>query len=90
MGRINMGRVILGGIVAGIVVNILGYLLDGLLLADQWNAGMKALGTKGSCQLAKLSGSISSVWPMESSWSGCTPRFVRGTALGPKPRCSLD
>jgi hypothetical protein len=44
MGRINISRVILGGIVGGIVVNILGYLLDGLLLADQWNAGMKALG----------------------------------------------
>ena len=35
---------ILGGIVAGIVGDILGYLVDGLMLAPQWAAGMKALG----------------------------------------------
>jgi len=44
MGKINFGRVILGGIVAGIVGDILGYLVDGLMLAPQWAAGMKALG----------------------------------------------
>jgi hypothetical protein len=44
MGRINLGRVILGGIVAGIVGNILGYLVDGMLLAPQWADAMKALG----------------------------------------------
>ena len=44
MGKINMGRVILGGVVAGIVANVLGFLVDGLLLAPQWAEGMKALG----------------------------------------------
>ncbi|MBZ5609761.1 MAG: hypothetical protein LAP38_15985 [Acidobacteriia bacterium] len=44
MGKINISRVILGGIVAGIVFNILGYLVDGLMLAPQWAEGMKALG----------------------------------------------
>jgi len=44
MGKINMGRVILGGIVAGIVVNILAFLVDGLMLAPQWTEGMRALG----------------------------------------------
>ena len=44
MGRINIGRVILGGIVAGIVSDILGYLVDGVILAPQWADGMKALG----------------------------------------------
>ena len=44
MGRINIGRVILGGIVAGIVGDILGYLVDGVMLAPQWADGMKALG----------------------------------------------
>jgi hypothetical protein len=47
MGKINMGRVILGGIVAGIVSDILGYLVDGLLLAPKWAAGMTALGHGG-------------------------------------------
>jgi hypothetical protein len=43
MGKINIGRVILGGVVAGIVGNILGYLVDGLMLAPQWAAAMKTL-----------------------------------------------
>jgi hypothetical protein len=44
MGKINMGRVILGGIVAGIVADVLSFLVDGVWLASQWNAGVSALG----------------------------------------------
>lgn len=44
MGKINMNRVVLGGLVAGIVADVLGYLVDGVLLAPQWADGMKALG----------------------------------------------
>ena len=44
MGKINMGRVILGGIVAGIVADILGYLVDGVWLAPAWTHQMKELG----------------------------------------------
>jgi len=44
MGKINMGRVILGGIVAGIVSDLLGYLVDGVLLAPRWAGAMGALG----------------------------------------------
>ena len=44
MGKINIGRVIIAGIVAGLVADVLGYLVDGILLAPQWAEGMKALG----------------------------------------------
>jgi hypothetical protein len=44
MGKINIGRVILGGIIAGIVGDVLGYLVDGVWLAPRWALGMKALG----------------------------------------------
>ncbi|MGD0732191.1 MAG: hypothetical protein ABR956_13095 [Terracidiphilus sp.] len=44
MGRINIGRLILGGIVAGIVSDALGYLVDGIWLAPQWADGLRALG----------------------------------------------
>ena len=44
MGKINLGRVILGGLVAGIVSDILGFLVDGVLLAPRWNEGMTELG----------------------------------------------
>jgi hypothetical protein len=43
MGKINVGRVILGGIVAGIVLNILGYLVDGMLLGSMWEDQMTSL-----------------------------------------------
>ena len=43
MGKINIGRVILGGIVAGIVGNVLGYLVDGMMLSSQWADVMKAM-----------------------------------------------
>ena len=44
MGKLNVSRLILGGIVAGIVADVLGFLVDGVLLAPRWAAGMKALG----------------------------------------------
>ncbi|MGO8720570.1 MAG: hypothetical protein ACLQMO_15355 [Acidobacteriaceae bacterium] len=44
MGKIDVGRVIFGGIVAGIVADVLGYFVDGVWLAPRWAAGMKALG----------------------------------------------
>ena len=40
MGNINMGRVILGGLVAGLVLNIGEYLLNGVVLADQMKTFM--------------------------------------------------
>jgi len=36
MGNINLGRVVLGGIVAGIIVNAFEFVLNGVLLAKQW------------------------------------------------------
>jgi hypothetical protein len=44
MGKINMSRVIIAGLVAGLVADGLGYLVDGILLAPRWADGMKALG----------------------------------------------
>ena len=35
MGKINFGRVLLGGLVAGLVINIGEYLLNGVVLAKQ-------------------------------------------------------
>lgn len=43
MGKINLGRVILGGLVAGVVINVFEYVLNGIVLADQWTDLMKSL-----------------------------------------------
>ena len=40
MGKINMARVILGGLVAGLVLNIGEFLLNGMVLADQMKSFM--------------------------------------------------
>ncbi len=44
MGKINAGRLILGGIVAGILVNVSETILNAVVLKDRWADAMKALG----------------------------------------------
>jgi hypothetical protein len=44
MGKINIGRVILGGIVAGIAGDLLDFWVDGVLLAKMWNGQMATWG----------------------------------------------
>lgn len=44
MGKINISRWILGGIVAGIAFDLLGYWVDGVLLAPRWARDMAQLG----------------------------------------------
>jgi hypothetical protein len=51
MGKINVGRLILGGIVAGIAIDILDYFVDGVWLAQRWADGMALLGKPGFSQI---------------------------------------
>ncbi len=43
MGKINVGRVVLGGLLAGVVLNIGEFLLNEPILGEQWTAAMAAL-----------------------------------------------
>jgi len=43
MNRINMGRVLIGGLLAGLIVNFGEFILNGVLLAEEMNAAMAAL-----------------------------------------------
>ena len=43
MGRINMGKVILGGLIAGVVINIGEFALNMAILGGAWEEAMKAL-----------------------------------------------
>jgi hypothetical protein len=56
MTKTNMARVVLGGILAGLVLNILGFIVDGVLLAPQWNAAMSALGRSGEITVNQIVG----------------------------------
>lgn len=44
MGTINMQKVIVGGLVAGVVLNVVDFVLFGIVLKDQMAAAMQALG----------------------------------------------
>ncbi len=43
MGKINLGRVVLGGLVAGVVLTVLETVLNVSILGDQWTAAMESL-----------------------------------------------
>ena len=81
MGKINVGRVIIAGIVAGIVSDILGYLVDGVWLAPRWAGGMQALGRHefGSSEticfnLLGIAGGLALIW----IYAAIRPRFGAG------------
>ena len=81
MGKINMGRVVLGGIVAGIVADILGYLVDGIWLAPRWANEMGILvnhpfSTKMliGFNILGIVGGILAVWV----YAAIRPRFGAG------------
>jgi hypothetical protein len=44
MGKINWARVILGGIVAGVIINVFESVTNGVILTHDWQAAMTALG----------------------------------------------
>ena len=48
MGKINWTRVILGGLVAGLIINIFEYVLNGVVLAKDMEAAITALGRQMS------------------------------------------
>jgi hypothetical protein len=85
MGKINWVRVILGGVVAGVIINIFEYLLNGVILAKDMEAAISALGRQmGGGQLAMFTVwgflvGIVAVW----LYAGIRPRYGAGpkTAL---------
>jgi hypothetical protein len=81
MGRINIGRLILAGLVAGLVSDALGYLVDGVLLSERWSDGMILLGRNQFStmqwvwfNLAGLLAGFIAVW----IYVGIRPRFGAG------------
>ena len=44
MGKINWARVLLGGLLAGTIINVFEFVTNGVFLAPEWKAMMEALG----------------------------------------------
>jgi hypothetical protein len=86
MNKINFGRVLLGGIVAGIVLNVGEFLLNGIILAPHIEADMKRMGLtppgNGSPSLRLPSRSSSAFWRFSFTRSS-----ARGSNLVPGLPC---
>jgi hypothetical protein len=81
MGKINVGRLVLGGIVAGIVGDLLDFPVDGVWLAKRWADGLSALGHPGLAtnqilwfNLLGLVIGLFAIW----IYAGIRPRFGAG------------
>lgn len=82
MGKINLGRMILGGVVAGLVADILDWLVDGVWLAPRWADGMKALNQPAAFSVRQIAwfdligiaGGITAIW----IYAAIRPRFGAG------------
>ncbi len=59
MGKINWGRVFLGGIVAGLVINLSETLLNAVVVKDDWAEAMRALGKDPA---AAMAGNAMVIW----------------------------
>ena len=86
MGQINMGRVILGGLVAGVVINAFELVLNLFVLADQAAAAMKALGKTADYTINQIATFVAlgfvigilTVW----LYAAIRPRFGAGPKTG--------
>ena len=83
MGKINYGRVLLGGLLAGVVINIfeIGF---GSLMMDDWQAALKAAGVSW-----EMSGTDMIVYPLLSFAIGIAAVWLYAAArprFGPGPK----
>jgi hypothetical protein len=53
MNKINWGRVLGGGLLAGVVLNVWDFVINGVFLKNDWNTAMHALG-KGDMTGAEI------------------------------------
>lgn len=81
MDRINMGQMLVAGAVAGIIIDIIFGITNGVILAPQWTDGLKGLGQPpfgvGSVVIYNLWGLIAGFAAMWI-YVGFRPRFGAG------------
>ncbi len=82
MGKINLGRVLLGGLLAGLVMNVSESLLNGVVMASEVEAAMQSVNRPavGGGEIAKLvlltfALGVATVW----LYAAIRPRFGIGT-----------
>jgi magnesium-transporting ATPase (P-type) len=82
MAHTNRGRVILGGLLAGLVINIVEFVTNGVVLKEEWGRTMQALGkpaelSTGAIVIFNIWGfllGIAAVW----LYAAIRPRYSAG------------
>jgi hypothetical protein len=81
MGKINLGRVVLGGLVAGVIVDVVEYVVNNIVLAEQWHSltAAKKMPTLGISEtvafdIIGLVIGLAAVW----TYAAIRPRFGAG------------
>jgi magnesium-transporting ATPase (P-type) len=82
MGKINWGRVFLGGLIAGVIVNLSEFLVNGVMLMEEWAKAMQALGRPAGQSAGQMAAFIvfgflvglSAVW----LYAAIRPRYGAG------------
>jgi hypothetical protein len=72
MGRINIGRVIVGGIVAAVILFIAGFIIHGLILGSEWAAWQ----TAGHMPNALSQAAMTVIWVIVSLVNGVTGVWI--------------
>ncbi len=87
MTKINWSRVLLGGLAAGVVINIVEFLVNGLWLAEDWRQVMERLGRSAETSAGQMV--VYNIWGfligIFAVWlyAAIRPRF------GPGPRTAV-
>ena len=82
MGKINLGRVILGGIAAGVVIDVFEGVLNTVVLNQQWADAMTALGRSSTMSVKQIA--AFNVWGLGVGvvlvvlYAAMRPRFGAG------------
>ncbi len=82
MGKINIRRVILGGIIAGVIINVVEGVMNGVILQPQWSEAAKAIGRSATMSPKQIvafnvwgfAAGIIAVW----LYAAMRPRFGAG------------
>jgi hypothetical protein len=86
MGKINLSRVVLGGIVAGIVIDAFEGILNGVILSSQWAEVLTGLGKSSTMSVKQIA--AFDVWGFAVGiltvglYAAIRPRFGAGPRTG--------
>ena len=83
MGNINWGRLILGGVVAAVILFIVDYIVNGVVLMQQWADAMTALGKPAvppDAGFLLIAAILSLLTGLTAMWiyAGIRPRYGAG------------